>query len=221
MNRFSHPKQWCLFLLLSCFVASCATTSDDENTPEGLYKQAEQDIDNDHYLLAIEKLRKVKNKFPYSSYSGKAQARLGDVYFLQESFAEAAESYRSYVELYPSGDRTSYARFRIGEAYQKDMPSNIARDQSSGYEAQTALKDYLSRYSGTEEAKKAKQLLEEVEGQLAEKELYIAKFYFREEQWKATEQRCKKILSLYPDTEAAAKARKLMSKLKEQPGYGT
>src|SRR6476619_147606 len=102
----------------------CSGKAIDENDPAALYKDAEDDIKNDHYQIAIDKLRSIRNKFPYSKYAVDAQLRLADVYFLQEDFAEAAAAYETFRDLHPKHEKTSYAMFRIGKSYYKDSPTN-------------------------------------------------------------------------------------------------
>src|SRR6478735_2734813 len=143
MNRFASARSTIFALLLLAAFSRCAGKTVDENDPGELYKEAEEEISSDHYQLAIDKLRSVKNRFPYSKYATDAQLRIADVYYLQELYAEAALSYESFRDLHPKHEKTPYAMFRIGKSYFSDIPANIARDLTPAYRAQDAFKEYL------------------------------------------------------------------------------
>jgi outer membrane protein assembly factor BamD len=203
-------------LLLVSLVASCSGKSVDESNPEELYKDAEEDIQNDRYLIALDKLRTVKNKFPYSRYSTDAELRIGDVQFLQESFLEAAATYETFRELHPKHERSSYALFRIGEAYYSDIPGNVARDLTSANKAIDAFNEFLARFPKNPDTPRAKEMLLASRTKLAEKENYIADFYMRRGQTEAARRRYKKVSGSFADTEPARHAREKLSEIAEE-----
>src|SRR4051812_46811978 len=116
------------FLVASLFtlvtLQSCTTAPIDENDPAALFKDAEDDVKADHFLVALDKLRSIRNKFPYSSLAVEAQLKIADVYFLQEAFPEAAASYEAFKELHPRHPKAAYASFRAAKSYYSDSPTN-------------------------------------------------------------------------------------------------
>jgi outer membrane assembly lipoprotein YfiO len=64
----------------------------------------------------------------------------------------------------------------------------------------------ILRYPGTEYAEKASGKLQQCREHLAERELYIASFYFDRDQLQAGEIRVKGLIDRYPDTDAASRA---------------
>lgn len=181
----------------------CSGKSVDENDPAVLMKEAEEDIESDRYQLAIEKLRMVKNKFPYSNQARLAQLKIADVYFLQESYTEAALAYEAFRDLYPKHEKVPYAMFRVGKSYLNDTPGNVARDLGPAQRALDSYNEFLRRFPNAPESDEARKDVEQLRRTLAEKELYIASFYVRENAYEAAQGRLKKILSLYPETESA------------------
>ena len=80
----------------------------------------------------IDKLKIIKNKYPYSKYALDASLRLADVYFLQESYTEAALAYESFRDLHPKHEKVPYAMFRIGTfLFQRYAEHRRARPDSS------------------------------------------------------------------------------------------
>lgn len=193
--------------------SGCSSNKVNESDPKAMYEDADQDIKNDRYLLALDKLRVVKSKFSYSNYGALAQLRMGDVYFLQESFPEAASAYETFVELYPKNPKAAYALFRSGESYFSDIPSNIARDLKSAESAINTFNQYFKKYPGGEFTEKAKEMKIKAYNKLAEKEFEIGQFYLRREKQEAAKIRFQKILDLYGDSDAAPKARAEIAKI--------
>ena len=195
-----------LGLLLALALNSCSSTPIDENDPGALLKDAESDIQNDHYQIAIDKLRIIKNKFPYSKYAVDAQIRIADVYFLEESFGEAAISYESFKDLHPKHEKTAYAMFRAGKSYFNDVPSTNARDLTSARKSLDAYNDFVKRFPDSPQTQEAQKDILTIRERLAEKELAIGDFYFSREFYQSAKPRYKKTIELYPETPAAKKA---------------
>jgi outer membrane protein assembly factor BamD len=202
-------------------ISGCAGKKINENDPKELYEDALEDVNDARYLMALDKLKVIKNKFSYSTYGALAQLRIGDVYFLQESFPEAAAAYETFVELYPRHEQAPYALFRSGEAYFKDIPGNIARDLRSAESAVTTLGQYLRRYPQGEFADRALEMKKSGYNTLAEKELEIAEFYLRRKKPGSARSRLEKILRLYAESEVAARATTLLESLEQAPSGET
>lgn len=200
-------------LALLSGLSGCAGKEVSENDPADLFQAAEVDIESSHYLMALDKLRSIKNKFPYSRYSLQAQLRIADVYFLQESFAEAAASYEAFVELHPKHEKSGYALFRSAKSYFNDTPSTVSRDLSSAQKATEAYNEFLRRFPQAPEANEAREDLAKARNILAEKELSIGNFYDHRDLPNAARPRYQKVVDLYPETQAAASARKKLSKI--------
>jgi len=188
-------------------VSSCAGPEVDDDDPQSLFDAAERDVSNDKYLFALDKFRKVKNKFPYSKLSVLSQLRIADLYYLQESFPEAASSYELFLELHPKHEKASYALYRVGESHLAATPTIIDRDLSSAHKALDAFNSFLRKHPSEDLSNKAREKVVEIRNKLAEKELMIGNFYKREEKFLAAQKRYEKIIELYPETVSAKNAR--------------
>jgi outer membrane protein assembly factor BamD len=213
-NNFLSPL---IFLGLLALGASlwtgCASKSVNESDPKAMYEDADQDINNDRYLLALDKLRIVKSKFSYTSYGALAQLRIGDVYFLQDSFPEAASAYETFVELYPKHEKASYATFRAGESYFNDIPSTIARDLRTAESAIQTFTTYLKKYPNGEFSIKSREMKSKAYNKLAEKEFEIAQFYIHRKKFDSAKVRLRKIIDQYSESDILGKARDLLGTL--------
>jgi outer membrane protein assembly factor BamD len=200
-------------LLPALLLSSCVSKQVNEADPKEMYEDAEIDIEGNRYLLALDKLRIVRSKFSYSNYGALAQLRIGDVYFLQDAFPEAAVAYEGFQELYPRHAKAPYALFRAGEAYFNDIPGTTARDLKSADSAIQWLGTYLSRYPRGEFAERAREMRQKAYDKLAEKELDTARFYLKRKKFAAARGRLEKLLELYPGAALADDARRLLEDL--------
>lgn len=207
-----------LFLSGLSGLYGCSSAEIDENNPTALMKEAEEDIDASRYLLAIEKLQSIKNKHPYSKEAVEAQLRIGDVYFLQDSFTEAAATYEAFRDLHPKHAKIGYATYRVGLSHFMDIPKKHARDLTPATHAEQSFNDYLYRFPSGEFAVEAKKKLAETRSILAEKEMYIAKFYFKRKDWDSARGRYQKVIHLYSDTPFFEEAEKQLKKIEDKTG---
>ena len=203
MNSSPKTPFIALVAFLLTFTSACSLAPIDENNPEALYKDAEEEIQNDHFLVAIEKLKTIKNRFPYSSYSLESHLRIADIYFLQELFDEAAITYESFIDLHPKHPRAAYAMFRIGKSYYNNIPGNIDRDLSSAEKSLKTYEAFIKRFPESPESIEARQDIKTIRNLLANKELMIGNFYYKRKHLGSAKNRYKKILELYSDTDAA------------------
>jgi len=201
----------CLLVLLTA--ASCSSVETKSDDPALLMKEAEQEISNDHYLLALDKLREIRNKFPYSKFAVDAQLRLADVYFIQESYPEAAAAYESFRDLHPKHERVAHALFRVAKSYFKDAPEEPTRDQSSSVRAMTAYSEFLAKFPADPAAAEARADLVALEARLGEKEWLVGEFYFKRGHYDAAKRRFERLIVQFPKTPAAEKAGKAIQKI--------
>jgi outer membrane protein assembly factor BamD len=214
-------KRSLLLLMALMLLGGCSGKSVEKADPALLYKDAEEDIDSDHYQVAIEKLRAIKNKFPYSKYALDAQLRIADVLYLQEMYTEAASAYESFADLHPKHERVAYAMYRAAKSYYNDIPSPLSRDLTPAQRAEESYESFIRRFPNAPETPEARKDMAETRRVLAEKELYIGDFYFKRDFYVSAKPRYEKLIALFPETEAAKKAKEKIVKIdqifKEHP----
>lgn len=157
---------------------ACSTADKNSNTPEGLYAIGEEYESNDRYDVAIQKYQDVRAKFPYSAFAPKAELAIANIYFKQESYAEAQLSYQSFRELHPKHSEIAFVLYRIGLSYFNQLPKTIDRDLSLAKETIAAFDNLLRAFPQSQYAKEAIEKKNICIKMLAEKEEYIADFYF-------------------------------------------
>lgn len=214
-SRFHREFQTLTTLIIvattASFLSGCSGRKVDENDPVSMYQDAEDEVSSDHYQLAIDKLRAVKNKFPYSKSAVDAQLRIADVLYMQDSFGEAALAYESFRDLHPKHEKVAYAMFNIGRSYFADIPGTVARDLSAAQKALDALNDFQKRFPSDPNAKEAGEMVTKTRNLLAEKELTIGNFYYKRDFFDSAKARYAKLIELYPDTSHAKEAKEKLA----------
>ncbi len=160
------------------FFASCASQQVNPEDPDSLFNEAERLIKDEQYLIGIEKLRDIKNRFPYSPRAVDAELKIADAYFAQESFLEAESAYEIFRELHPSYPKSDYVQFQIAMSYFNLIPENSSRDLSAAYRAIDAFNLLKQRFPDSQYVEQADGRIVDARRKLAEHESVVASFYF-------------------------------------------
>ncbi len=169
----------------------------NSDTPEGAFAIAENFEKDEMYEESIRRYTDVKNRFPYSSYATKAELAIADVYYKQESFLESQLAYQNFRELHPTATNIDYVVFKIGMSFYSQLPNTIDRDLSSAHSAISTFEELLRKYPQSAHAVEAKENQNKAYQMLAEKEKYIADFYFKRGNFESALTRYENLLKKY------------------------
>ncbi len=168
-----------LFLLL---LISCSTEKPTGKTEaEILYKESKILMDDGHYLLATEKLNKIKSEHPYSFYATPAELLQADILFLQESYVEAAASYLLFRDFHPKHEKIDYVISKIAESYYMQIPETFDRDLTAAHDAIKYFDELIQRFPGSQYIADTKKKIDYCKEMIRLKEKHIADFYFKTE----------------------------------------
>ncbi len=189
-------------ILLAFFITNCVSYDQhDTSKAAGAYGLAKQLEDDERYEEALLQYRDVKNRFPYSRYAVAAELQIAEVHFKKESFAEAQGAFQLFKELHPKHPKIDYVTYKIGESIFMQLPSTIDRDLSIAPGAIQEFNVLMRDFPQSEWVGKAKEKRQETIQMLAAKELYIADFYYRTEEWQHALVRYQKYIREFPDHE--------------------
>jgi outer membrane protein assembly factor BamD len=175
-----------IFLALILIISSCSSDKPKGKTEaEILFKEAQELMEAERYILATEKLNQIKTQHPYSFYATPAELLQADVLYKQESYVEAAAAYLLFRDFHPKHEKIPYVVFKIAESYYKQIPSTIDRDLEPAIEAIKYYDEVLQKYGDSSYAKNSKKRIERAKKMLREKDQYIADFYFKTKEWSA------------------------------------
>ncbi len=124
--------------------------------------------------------------------------RIADIHFEREDFIEAQNGYQYFKELHPTHPRIDYVTYQLGMSFFNQLPSTIDRDLQLAQKAILYFDEVTTSHSTSSYAAKAKEYKEKAVKMLAEKENYIAHFYFICDKYGSALGRYEEIIKTYP-----------------------
>ncbi len=168
-----------------------------------------------NYDKVFDILKEIQIRYPYTKYAALAEIRSGDVYFKKKEYLQAAEEYENFIANHPGHEELDYAMYRLGFSYYK-MKSGKDRNHSKTLKAIKWFTLLKKTYPDSPYVEQTQEKIEESRKVLAEREIYLGKFYQKKKNYEAAAQRYKNVLENYSDTEYAEKARKLLLETQEK-----
>lgn len=174
------------YILILLLVLSCSSDKPDGRTEaEKLFREAEDLVKAERFILATEKLNQIKTQHPYSFYATPAELLQADVLYMQESFVEAAAAYLLFRDFHPRHEKIPYVVFRIAESYYKQIPDTIDRDLEPAVEAIKYYDEVVQKYPDSSYKGDAESKISKGKEMLRQKDQYIADFYYKTDEWSA------------------------------------
>lgn len=192
-----------LLLLNGCGAATKELAG--KKDPAELYDNGTRAYQAQRYEESERNLKALMEDFPLSKHSVEAQLKLGDVYYGMERYEDANSYYTNFAALHPRHPMADYALFQKGMCHFKDVLS-VDRDQTSTRKAIFAFQDLITAHPGSPYAPKAKELIAFLRDRLAERELYVARFYYKDKNYKGALGRLRDLLKSYPESPLTATA---------------
>ena len=188
-----------LFLAVIFNLIACVSYDDyDTSTAEGTYKLASKLEEDSRFEESLLQYQDLKNRFPYSQFSTEAELRVAEIHYKRDAFAEAQSAYQLFKELHPKHPKIDYVTFKIAESIFMQLPSTIDRDLTLAPQAIRFYRMVLSDYPQSGFAAKARDRVNETLRKLADKEIYIADFYYRTENYVSAIVRYEQYMKAYP-----------------------
>src|SRR5574337_300076 len=196
----------CLMLLLS--ISGCATLdffSPKQVEPQGgsdreLMSLADAAIALKKYVEGRKRLQRLINQFPESELVPTARLSVGRAYFDEKRYDAARAEYQRFIELFPQHEQLDEARYYTGLSYFRQM-EKVDRDQTMTKKAAREFQTLVSEFRNSQFASDAQAILVECQRRLAERELYVGKFYFNREAYGAAIPRFESVLKEYSGSE--------------------
>ncbi len=179
--------------------------------------------------VAEELLIRVQERMPGSQLAEKAALELADYYFRRRKMRLAVEMYSIFLENFPDSDQVSHARKRLIYAHLATF-KGPEFDASGLHEARAKLRELIVLEPAAADDFEAESLLTRLDESDARKMLLTAQWYVRIGDPVAAELLIRRLVELYPRTNATAEALRLVEKitprlspvvLAEAPDYET
>lgn len=129
---------------------AASTSPSPEGDVQTLYDQANQDLTQGRYALALRGFREYVQRAPQSSLAENAQYGVGECFFAQSKFDSAAVEYARVPALYPDGQRVAASMYKLALSQDK-----LGRKDDS----KKTLEDLVRRFPNSGEAQLARERL--------------------------------------------------------------
>jgi outer membrane protein assembly factor BamD len=148
-----------------------------EDTAQELWEAGREAMKEKRYTEAQDMFLKLKDRYPFSPYTPDGLVGLGDAYFMDDKFMQAADAYKEFEALHPRHEQIPYVLYQIGVAtYRRldsiDLPQDGLQESIQYF---TVLRD---AYPNTQWGQDAPNWIIKCRTRMAQHEIFIADFYW-------------------------------------------
>jgi outer membrane protein assembly factor BamD len=167
--------------------------------PEELYATGESQLEKRSYEEARQSFKKIVERHPNSSYAPRARFLMGEAYYREAEFGKAIKEFETFLAFYPRHQIADLVQYRLAMGYY-DQLKPVEQDQMLTQRALDQFKRLVKEYPESRYATDALAKIDICRGRLAQKELWVATYYFNQGNPSAARQRLELILKDYPRT---------------------
>ena len=167
--------------------------------PEELYQLGETELGRNRYDEARQHFRKIVERHPNASLAPRARFLVGEAYYREGEFASAIKEFETFLSFFPRHQIADLVQYRLAMSYY-DQLKPVEQDQGLTVKAMEQFRKLVKEYPESRYATDALAKIDVGRGRLAQKELWVASYYFTQGNVAATRQRLEVILKEYPRT---------------------
>ena len=220
-----------LLLCLSILILmGCASNEKEEAEPPEvqLYRLAQDRINAQNYLGAVDSLARIERFYPFGVYAEQARADLIYAHYMSGDYDQAYAASEKFIRLYPRNTNVDYAYFMKGmTGYYADdgLLGNLfslslaKRDISGAMQSYADLTEFLIRYPESEYIDAARERLIFLRNLIASSELDGAEYYMKRGAYLAALNRANYVLKNIPNSTETQRALDIMKKSFIELGY--
>lgn len=205
-------KHLLLIAILALTVACSSNEVLDENLSESeLYQQAQEDLNNSSYTIAITKLKSLESRYPFGRYAEQAQLELIYANYKNAEPEAARAAAQRFIRLHPQHPNVDYAYYIKGLAsFDQDrglltrfLPLDMTkRDPGAARDSYNEFAQLTSRYPNSRYAPDAKQRMIYLRNLLAAYEIHVSHYYLKRHAYVAAANRGRYVVENFQGTPA-------------------
>lgn len=167
--------------------------------PEELYKTGETELNNRRYEEARLNFRKIVERHPNSSYAPRARFYVGEAYYREAEFDKAVREFEGFLAFFPRHEIADLVQYRLAMSYYDQMKP-VEQDQALTQRALDQFKRLVKDYPQSRYATDGLAKIDKCRERIAQKEVWVANYYFTQGNPSAARQRLELVLKEYPRT---------------------
>jgi len=211
----SYLRYLSLAILLGVLLGACAggknVQQEEINPAYARFKQGEEAYKKENYARAIEHWQAVRDMYHTAELTALAERKIADAHYAAGQTIEAIAAYENFLKQHPGHPQTREILIRLGKAHFSEILSPD-RDQTATRNALASFEQVQRNYPDAEDKDEIAQLIRQCKDRLAENELYIARFYLKNEHYEPARARLEHLRQSYPEFSAMARAEFLLAK---------
>jgi outer membrane protein assembly factor BamD len=164
-----------------------------------LYSLGESELERRRYIEARDAFRKIVERHPNSSWAPRARFLIGEAFYREAEFDKAVKEFETFRSFYPRHHIADLVQYRLSMSYY-DQLKPVEQDQGLTSKAIEQFRKLVKEYPDSRYATDALAKIDVCRGRLAQKELWVAAYYFSQGNPSAARQRLEFVLKEYPRT---------------------
>jgi outer membrane protein assembly factor BamD len=193
-----RPIFFVLVILALCVGGCHDRKLQEEKSATELMADGQKKFEKRDYRSAITAYQRVTDWYPFSEHVIAAELQTAESYYKLRQYTQAASAYEQFASLHPRNPSTPYALYQVGRCF-FDQTLTIDRDQGDAKKALAAFNRFLKRHPESEYADPARAHAKDCQRNIAANELLVAKYYYKNKNYKAALNRFRSIIADYPD----------------------
>lgn len=185
--------------------------------PEELYQSGESELARKRNQEARTQFTTIVERHTNSSYAPRARFLIGETYYREAEFDKAVKEFETFLSFYPRHQIADLVQFRLAMAYY-DQIKPIEQDQAVAQKALEAFRKVVKEYPESRYATDALAKIDICRGRLAQKEVWIATYYFNQGNPSSARQRLELVIRDYPRTLVIPEALWLLAEVNLREG---
>jgi outer membrane protein assembly factor BamD len=184
---------------------------------EELYQMGENDLARKRYDEARASFKRIVERHANSSWAPRARFLIGEAHYREGEFEKAIKDFDAFMAFYPRHQIADLVQYRLAMSYYDQMKP-VEQDQGITAKAIDQFKKLVKEYPESRYATDALAKLDLCRGRLAQKEVWVATYYFNGGNPSAARQRLELVLKEYPRTLVIPEALYLLAEVNLREG---
>ncbi len=185
----------------------------DLNLPaKNLLLKGMDDYSVGKYFTAIEFFDDILKRYPFSPEATLAELKSADCNYYLERYQEALPLYEAFENRHPTNESIPYVMFQKAMCNYKQI-DRIDRDTAGAIKSIELFRQLIKAHPDSPYTNEAKARVAAATEFLANHEYFVVEYYVRAAKYDQAVVRLKYLLAIYPDSNIAAKAKKLLARI--------
>lgn len=200
------PAIACLAASVAVFsTAACGPKKIEVRPADDLYEEAKQFHQDQAHAAAIEGYKQLLDNYPLDPRTEEIELAVARAHYADGAYVESIAAFSDFQRMHPTSQQLPGVEYAVGQAYM-DQATTIDRDLGAASNASRRFESVIDRFPEDGHAIESARKLHDSREFLAERELYIARFYDRRGKLPAARWRMSQLIARYPETKAAGEA---------------